>query len=123
MLLILFGGIGSQIEVESERRGTARANVQSERPRPTSTGEYEDLIFTHRMTALQWGLLQYPVHLYFAVALRVSNIHFLEGESENSWTFGQIIAMVLLGNTLLQCWVIFHSKLPPPYGIGNVMLT
>ncbi|KAK0627344.1 hypothetical protein B0T14DRAFT_512456 [Immersiella caudata] len=57
---------------------------------------------------LEWvvmagALYQYPIHLYMTVALRVSNESLLEGDSENSWGFGQIISLVLVADTLIRC--------------------
>lgn len=53
--------------------------------------------------------LQFPVHLYMAIALRTANQGKLEGEesSENSWDFGQTTAVVLLGVALGE----FYSKM------------
>lgn len=44
------------------------------------------------------AFLQFPVHLYMALALRSANQGKLEGEggNENSWDFGQTTAVVLL---------------------------
>ncbi|RYP59818.1 hypothetical protein DL769_008376 [Monosporascus sp. CRB-8-3] len=55
-----------------------------------------------------WGLtfiamLQYPLHLYTVVTLRISNRDSLGGDSEDSWSFGQIVALTLLGFTVTQC--------------------
>lgn len=55
-----------------------------------------------------WVLLssfvQFPVHLYMAIALRTANQGMLEGEesSENEWDFGQTTAVVLLGVAILE---------------------
>ncbi|KAK1831432.1 hypothetical protein QBC39DRAFT_351297 [Podospora conica] len=49
------------------------------------------------------SFMQYPLHLYSVVALRVSNRGLLEGDSEDSWGFGQVVALVLLGAVLVQC--------------------
>ena len=49
------------------------------------------------------ALYQYPTHLYMTVALRISNESLLEGDSENSWGFGQIISLVLVVDTLIRC--------------------
>jgi hypothetical protein len=47
--------------------------------------------------------IQYPVHLYFMIAVRKANSKHLEGsESENDWRFGQTTAVVLLGATLTE---------------------
>ncbi|KAI2630772.1 hypothetical protein GGR54DRAFT_169358 [Hypoxylon sp. NC1633] len=47
--------------------------------------------------------LQFPVHLYMMIRLRIENQPFLEGEeSENRWDFGQTTATLLLGLALGQ---------------------
>lgn len=48
------------------------------------------------------SLGQFPVHTYEIFALRYYNEHRLSGDSENSWGFGQIVALVSLGSTLVQ---------------------
>jgi len=52
---------------------------------------------------------QYPLHLYSTIALRLSNESLLEGDSENSWGFGQVSALVLVVNTLIQCGTAYHK--------------
>jgi hypothetical protein len=56
-----------------------------------------------RFSVVFIALLQYPLHLYMAVAIRVSNQPYLEGESENTWAFGQIVALVLLVPVIKEC--------------------
>jgi hypothetical protein len=47
------------------------------------------------------ALIQYPLHLYFMLVLRKTNTHDLDGpESEDSWDFGQTIAVTLMWLTL-----------------------
>lgn len=48
------------------------------------------------------SLGQFPVHTYEIFALRHYNEHRLSGDSEDSWGFGQIVALVSLGSTLVQ---------------------
>ena len=55
------------------------------------------------------ALVQYPLHLYSTIALRLSNESLLEGDSENSWGFGQVSALVLVANTLIQCGTAYHK--------------
>ncbi|RTE75530.1 hypothetical protein BHE90_010012 [Fusarium euwallaceae] len=55
-----------------------------------------------------WALMplamgQYPLHLYMAIAIRKGNERFLEGDSENNWGFGQIVALVLCAATCIEC--------------------
>ncbi|RSL48803.1 hypothetical protein CEP54_012731 [Fusarium duplospermum] len=49
------------------------------------------------------AMLQYPLHLYMAIAIRKDNDRFLEGGSENDWGFGQIVALVLCAATCIEC--------------------
>ncbi|KAH7078018.1 hypothetical protein BKA63DRAFT_509505 [Paraphoma chrysanthemicola] len=52
---------------------------------------------------LSVAMLQCPLHIYSIFALRASNEKLLdEGNSERQWGFGQVAAMVLLGNNILQ---------------------
>ena len=49
------------------------------------------------------GLLQFVLHVYILVALRVSNQPLLDSSIEDEWGFAQILALVMLGATLLEC--------------------
>lgn len=53
------------------------------------------------------ALLQFPVHLYMALALRSENQGKLSGEEkhENGWDFGQTTAVVLLGVAFGELYV------------------
>ncbi|KAK0641424.1 hypothetical protein B0T16DRAFT_419812 [Cercophora newfieldiana] len=62
------------------------------------------------------ALYQYPLHLYSTVALRVSNEGLLEGDSENSWGFGQVIALVLVVDTLIKCGTAYYNVLQAKKG-------
>ena len=48
--------------------------------------------------------VQFPVHICIPISLRVSNSHLFESGStdENSWGFGQIIAVGLILVTVVQ---------------------
>lgn len=46
--------------------------------------------------------LQFPLHLYMMIKLRIENQPYLEGESENAWDFGQTTATILLGLAIGQ---------------------
>lgn len=52
-----------------------------------------------RKWILRSAFLQFPVHLYMAIALRSENQGRLEGDEkdENGWDFGQTTAVLLLG--------------------------
>jgi hypothetical protein len=51
---------------------------------------------------LSVAMVQYPLHLYNVFALRAGNQHLLSGESENTWSFGQIVALIMVGQTLVE---------------------
>ncbi len=48
-------------------------------------------------------MLQYLLHLYMVIALWVLNQGLLEGELENTWGFGQVAALVMVGSTVIEC--------------------
>ena len=61
-------------------------------------------------TRLSWqswivyiGTLQFVLHVYILVTLRVSNQPLLDSSLEDQWGFAQILALVMLGSTLLEC--------------------
>ncbi|KAK3348732.1 hypothetical protein B0T25DRAFT_546399 [Lasiosphaeria hispida] len=60
--------------------------------------------------AVMAALLQYPLHLYSTVALRTSNEGLLEGDSENNWGFGQVMALVLVVDTFIKCGLALHAR-------------
>ncbi|KAH6962393.1 hypothetical protein BKA56DRAFT_597648 [Ilyonectria sp. MPI-CAGE-AT-0026] len=49
------------------------------------------------------AMAQYPLHLYMVIALRTANEGRLNGDSENAWGFGQIVALVTAVSTILEC--------------------
>jgi heme/copper-type cytochrome/quinol oxidase subunit 4 len=54
-------------------------------------------------TVLILALLQFPLHLYMMITLRVNNSTRLDGtESESDWRFGQTVAVLLLGMTIRE---------------------
>ncbi|KAK6844243.1 hypothetical protein PG995_014353 [Apiospora arundinis] len=55
------------------------------------------------MVVLLFAILEFPVHLYFMIAIRHANQPLLEGtEDEDRWDFGQSTAMLLLGLAYLE---------------------
>ena len=52
-----------------------------------------------------YAIMQFPLHLYFVIALRASNANRLRDGSENEWNFGQIVAMVTLLPTIVECFL------------------
>ncbi len=50
------------------------------------------------------GMGQFILHVYMAIALRISNQSLLDNPSiEEQWGFAQVLAVVMLGATLVQC--------------------
>ena len=50
------------------------------------------------------GAMQFILHIYILVALRISNQSLLDNVAlEDQWGFGQVIAIVMLVATLLEC--------------------
>jgi hypothetical protein len=49
-----------------------------------------------------FAILQFPLHLYAVIALKLSNKRLLEGGNEAHWGFGQIFAVAMLGLTCFQ---------------------
>ena len=50
-----------------------------------------------------YAIMQFPLHLYFVVALRASNANRLHNGNENEWNFGQIVPLVTLLPTIVEC--------------------
>jgi hypothetical protein len=53
------------------------------------------------------------------IAIRVPNQSFLEGDSENTWGFGQVVALVLLIPILKECVFGFIGKAESPVPIRS----
>lgn len=63
------------------------------------------------------GTLQFIVHVYTLVALRLSNQSLLDNIAlEESWGFGQVIAVVMLAATLLECAKALEGSLSSQKG-------
>lgn len=55
-------------------------------------------------TIITTGALQFLLHVYILVALRISNQSLLDNVTlEDQWGFGQVIAIIMLAATLLEC--------------------
>lgn len=65
-----------------------------------------------KLIVLALAMLQYPLHIYMIFALRAGNEHRLNGDSENYWGFGQIVALVLLASSVLQGLRAILGRLP-----------
>jgi hypothetical protein len=52
---------------------------------------------------LALALLQYPLHLYMMITMRIANTDALEGDDhESDWRFGQTVAVLLFGLTFRE---------------------
>ena len=112
-LLEIQHGLPSYVEdLLTPTMGAANARLYSELllgPVTSQTGRTDAEVAALGLagTSLQvltLALLQYPLHLYSVFALRVSNEHLLSGQSENAWGFGQIVALIMLAQTFIQCF-------------------
>jgi hypothetical protein len=54
--------------------------------------------------ALTYAAMQFPLHLWSMIALRVTNQQLLADHSEDMWGFGQIIAVIMLAGILIECF-------------------
>lgn len=69
------------------------------------------------------SLLHFILHVYMVIALRISNHGLLKNASlEQEWGFGQILALVMLGSTVVGCARSFEGMtmdyilyFPPPH--------
>lgn len=58
-----------------------------------------------QIAALLVALVQYPVHLYSIFVMRAMNeSHLVQGSSEQDWGFGQVVAVILLGNNVVMLY-------------------
>lgn len=58
-----------------------------------------------QIAALLVALVQYPVHLYSIFVMRAINeSHLVQGSSEQDWGFGQVVAVILLGNNVVMLY-------------------
>lgn len=64
---------------------------------------YERQATYYEFLVVHYALIQYPLHLYMVVAMRASNEGKVGNNSENEWGFGQVVALVLASNTVLEC--------------------
>ncbi|QKX62216.1 uncharacterized protein TRUGW13939_09375 [Talaromyces rugulosus] len=60
------------------------------------------VVTDNKFSVLLLALVQYPLHTYMLIALREGNDKLLDGDSENYWGFGQVVALILLASSLLQ---------------------
>ena len=80
------------------------------------------LTWTHAVVVM--SILQFILHVYTAISLRISNQNLLDNPSiEDKWGFGQILTVVMLGATIIQCAVclegtnIYVRSHQPKYGL------
>lgn len=67
-----------------------------------------EIPFMYTIAYFRWSIvtlamLQYPLHLYMVITMRTVNRGSLGGDSEDSWGFGQIVALTMLGFTIAKC--------------------
>lgn len=62
--------------------------------------------------------IQLLVHLYFTIALRISNSHLFEGRGndEGKWGFGQILAVAMVTASILEFMGGYLSKYTSLHG-------
>ena len=66
----------------------------------------------YQETIITTSTLQFLLHVYTLVALRISNEPLLDNAAlENEWGFGQVVAIMMLAATLLECARGFEGKL------------
>jgi hypothetical protein len=66
----------------------------------------EGLSYDYRFSAFAvvfYAFLQFPIHLYSLISLRMTNNLFLEDDLGSDWGFGQVVAVVMSGATLVEC--------------------
>lgn len=69
-----------------------------------------------QIPALLVALIQYPVHLYSIFVMRAMNeSHLVQGSSEQDWGFGQVVAVILLGNNVVMLREGIMSACPTTY--------
>ncbi len=74
-------------------------------------GVWDKLTEQKKEIAVMYPLVfQYPLHLYMVLTMRRWNSGLLDGDSEDAWGFGQIVALVLLAPTLLMCIQAIFSR-------------
>lgn len=95
-------------------------------------GGYFALLAHPRPEYRAWALIplamgQYPLHLYMAITIRKASERFLEGDSENHWGFGQIVALVLCAATCIECirgysgkYALFSREYSPTLTLSRV---
>ena len=70
----------------------------------TSESRDPDLRDNKQKKVITMGSLQFVLHVYTAISLRISNQSLLDNPSpEEKWGFGQILELVLLATTIIQC--------------------
>ena len=73
------------------------------------------------MGVLALALVQYPVHSYMVFALRNANEAQLVGDSENTCGFGQVVALALLGASVLECVRAAVGEYPVPQSMAVLL--
>lgn len=97
----------------SEAARQLRDKVQTSEP-PRRFGDWGKRLDkltmpSHKLTILSLAMIQYPVHIYAIFTLRWANEGLLQGDSENYWGFGQVVALVLLASSVLEGLRAIHG--------------
>lgn len=72
--------------------------------------EKEQIIRQRQKDILLISSIQFVIHIYMVIALRVSNTGLSNDPSlEQQWGFGQVLALVMFGTTLLECAKSFEG--------------
>jgi len=77
-------------------------------------------ILFDRIMHVHLASLQYSLHLYSVIAIRISNQRLLKGGSENTMGFGQLVALLMLSSILVACVLTIEGELfpfPPQKGL------
>jgi hypothetical protein len=69
------------------------------------------IISTKALELVAMAMLQYPLHLYMVITIRSKNERLLQGDSENTWGFGQIFALVTAAATVMECVLGIYGRL------------
>lgn len=75
---------------------------------------YYSFVSDNKSIVLLLALIQYPLHTYMVIALRQGNDKLLDGDSENYWGFGQVIALISLASSVLQGVRLIAGTYIPP---------
>ena len=80
---------------------------------------YAVILWVLRLLLVATALLQYPLHLYMVITLRKSNKRAHgDGDSEDTWGFGQVVALILVIPVLKTCVEGYIGKQLLPFHVA-----